>query len=332
MPLMDTVAHVTVHESEFPGANANLLRDGLTRRDLSQKFLYQSPGQTARWLALHRSYSPAVLDPECVRIYEEAFSTAAAHSREPVSHVVSLGCGGGQKDVRLLLALRGAGKTVIYTPADTSLAMVLTAQSEATRTLRGLQCQPLVMDLPSCTTLPALLKTFDPAGSERVLGLFGVFHTFEPQDVLPRLTNSVRSQDLLLVSANLAPEGRYDQAMERILPQYDNELTKAWLMGALVELGFNRADGELKVAIESGENGLKRFVAGFELKSDRHLEVADQKFHFTAGEVIRLFFSYRYTPTAVKETLGRFELDVIESWISPSQEEGVFLCRRQRGS
>src|SRR5918996_1606927 len=127
---MDTVAQVTVHESEFPEANAALLREGLRARSLSQKFLYQSPAQTARWLALHRAYSPAISDPDCLRIYAEAFAAAASASREPISHVVSLGCGGGQKDVRLLLALRGAGRTVIYTPADTSVAMVLTAQSE----------------------------------------------------------------------------------------------------------------------------------------------------------------------------------------------------------
>jgi uncharacterized SAM-dependent methyltransferase len=321
-------ATVLVHESEFPEANMELLKRGLKERDMSAKFLYQSHAQTARWLALHRAYSPALLDQDCTRIYEEAFDRATGLATEALAHVASIGCGSGQKDTQLLRALRQQGKTVLYTPVDTSLAMVLTAQTTARSALRGLQCHPLVLDLPACTTMPALLKGGDPVGSQRFMLFLGMLHTFEAREVLPRLVNAVRSQDLFVVSANMAPENGYDEAMERILPQYDNALTQEWLWGALLELGFRREDGAIKVRVVKGEKELKRFEARFEAGRDCEVSVGGELFGFKQGESMRLFFSYRYHPRMVESTLRDFEIEVMERWVTRSEEEGVFLCKR----
>ena len=52
-----------------------------------------------------------------------------------------------------------------------------------------------------------------------------------------------------------------------------------------------------------------------------------ERFVFKAGEMIRLFFSYRYTPELVRKILVRHGLEVCGQWITRSEEEGVFLCR-----
>jgi uncharacterized SAM-dependent methyltransferase len=52
-----------------------------------------------------------------------------------------------------------------------------------------------------------------------------------------------------------------------------------------------------------------------------------ERFDFRAGEVIRLFFSYRYTPERMRAILNRHGLDVCDQWKTRSEEEGVFLCR-----
>ena len=73
---------------------------------------------------------------------------------------------------------------------------------------------------------------------------------------------------------------------------------------------------------------LKRIVAGFHFTRSRRIEVDNETFNFRAGETIRLFFSYRYTPERVRKVLARHGLEVCEQWTTESEEEGVFLCRK----
>ena len=77
---------------------------------------------------------------------------------------------------------------------------------------------------------------------------------------------------------------------------------------------------------------MKRVAADFHFTRRCRMEVENVVFNFRAGETIRLFFSYRYTPERVTKILARYGLDVCEQWIAPSEEEGVFLVRRSGGS
>ena len=64
----------------------------------------------------------------------------------------------------------------------------------------------------------------------------------------------------------------------------------------------------------------------FHFNRSRRIEVDDERFNFRSGEIIQLFFSYRYTPERVRKVLARFGLAVCDQWITKSEEEGVFLC------
>jgi hypothetical protein len=143
------------------------------------------------------------------------------------------------------------------------------------------------------------------------------------------LASLVGAEDGLLFSANLAPGADYQAGVETVLPQYDNPLTRDWLLAFLFGLGVEPRDGELRFAIED-VNGLKRIVARFHFTQPRVIALEDERFEFRAGESIRLFFSYRYTPELVREALGRHGLEVLEKWVTGSEEEGVFLCRRRQ--
>jgi hypothetical protein len=184
---------------------------------------------------------------------------------------------------------------------------------------------------------------------------------FEPQIILPKLAALVRPKDFLLFSANLAPGQNYAAGVKKVLPQYDNPLTRDWLMTFLLDLGVERNDGKLHFKIEtcrsrreealtekskvqspkSKDNQrlltsaptmegveLKRIAAGFHFTRSRRIEVDNEIFAFHAGETFRLFFSYRYTPDRVRKVLARFGLEVCEPWVTGSEEEGVFLCRK----
>ncbi len=77
--------------------------------------------------------------------------------------------------------------------------------------------------------------------------------------------------------------------------------------------------------------GLKRIAAGFQFTRARRIEADGERFEFRAGEVIQLFFSYRYPPERIRIILNRHGLDVCNQWTTRSEEEGVFLCRNSEG-
>src|SRR5262245_59191595 len=128
---MQSVANVKIHASQFPGNVRQDLLESLRTGEVNHKFHYDSVKQTQKWLALHRAYSPSRTDPDCAAIYDRSFEAVAAGIEAKRVHLIGLGCGGGQKDTRLLKLLTKRGKEVFYTPSDVSTAMVLVAMEAA---------------------------------------------------------------------------------------------------------------------------------------------------------------------------------------------------------
>src|SRR5687767_5992853 len=170
---MDWMSHVAVHESAQPQPTRTRILAALKNREIDPFLLYSGLCQTLRWIDLHHAVSPAQIDASITSLYAAAFRGAAELCRGNVIHVVSLACGDGTKDTRCLQLVRDAGRTVIYTPSDVSLEMVLSAERTATTALRGLQTTPLLCELAHCSELPALLKSFDPSGAERIVLFLG---------------------------------------------------------------------------------------------------------------------------------------------------------------
>ena len=323
-------ASVKIHASQFPASVRSGLLQSLRTRAVNHKFHYDSIKQTQKWLALHQIYSPSRHDADLAAIYDQSFRAAAEMISNSQVHLIGLGCGGGQKDTRLLKELRAAGKELFYTPCDVSSAMVLVARAAALAVVPDENCSPLVCDLAAANDLAEELARLSPAGASRLISFFGMIPNFEPSAILPRLAELIRPGDTLLFSANLAPGSDYQRGVEKILPQYDNPQTRDWLMTFLLDLGVERTDGELRFSIENDESGLglKRVVARFYFNRPREIRIESDAFSFSAGDSIRLFFSYRYTPALVEARLREQGLRVRERWIAGSEEEGVFLVAR----
>src|ERR1017187_5463857 len=248
---MSTTASITIHESQFPDAVCRDLLASLRTRRVNHKFHYDSVKQTRKWLALHQAYSPTRNDADCRAVDEKRFKAAAAQITTRSIHVIGLGCGGGQKDTRLLKLLKARGREVFYTPCDVSAAMVLTARQTALAVVSGNNCFPFVCDLATADDLPAVLDSRITHHASRIVTFFGMIPNFEPEQILPKLASLVRSKDFLLFSANLAPGKVYAAGMKKVLPQYDNPLTRDWLMTVLLDLGVERSDGQLRFNIET---------------------------------------------------------------------------------
>jgi uncharacterized SAM-dependent methyltransferase len=325
---MSSLVNVAIHSSQFPEKVRQDLLESLRARAVNHKFHYDSVKQTQKWLALHQIHSPSRNDADCAAIYDKAFEGAAARLDAKEVHLIGLGCGGGQKDTRLLRLLKDRGTEIFYTPCDVSTAMVLTARQAVLAVLTEERCFPVVCDLLGADDLPAIFQTRTTHHAPRLTTFFGMIPNFEPEMILPKLVSLVGPEDWLLFSANLAPGKDYGAGVNRVLPQYDNALTRDWLLAFLFDLGAEARDGELRFAAEE-VNGLKRIVARFHFVRPRTIAVENEQFEFRAGESIRLFFSYRYTPELVRKALGQHGLAVVEQWVTKSEEEGVFLCRRK---
>ena len=322
-----SLVNVAIHSSQFPEKVRRDLLESLRARAVNHKFHYDSVKQTQKWLALHQVHSPSRNDADCAATYDRAFAAAAARIDAREVHLIGLGCGGGQKDTRLLRLLKEREKEIFYTPCDVSTAMVLTAHQTALSVLPEDRCFPLVCDLAGADDLPAIFHQRVTEHGTRITSFFGMIPNFEPDQILPKLASLVGKNDFLLFSANLAPGKDYDAGVRKILPQYDNPFTRDWLSAFLFDLGVEPGDGELRFAIED-VNALKRVVARFHFQHPRTVSIDDERFQFGVDDSIRLFFSYRYTPELVRTHLKQHGLQVLDQWITQSEEEGVFLCQQ----
>lgn len=329
MKSSSSFVRVAIHPSQFPENVRRDLLASLRTRRVNHKFHYDSVKQTQKWLVLHEAHSPTRRDADCLATYDRAFAEAAAQIKSRQVHVIGLGCGGGQKDVQLMKQLRSRGKKVSYTPCDVSVAMVLVAREAALDLVPAEKCFPFVCDLATAADLPEVFSKSPEPHAQRLITFFGMIPNFEPRQILRKLTELLRPNDILLFSANLAPGADYAAGMKKILPQYDNPLTHDWLTAFLFDLGVEAGDGRLRFTIETGGLGLRRVAARFHFRRARRIKVGGREFSFARGESIRLFFSYRYTPARAAKLLSRHGLEVCGQWIAKSGEEGVFLCRRK---
>ena len=322
-------AHVFIDRSQFPESVRHDLLTSLRARALNHKFHYDSHKQAAKWLALHEAFSPARRDASALRIYDEAFQAAATRTESKPVHLVGLGCGGGQKEARLLELLGGKKRSITYTPSDVSLPLVLVAREAAQALVSPERIHPIVCDLATTEGLSAALDQIDD-GAPRLVTLFGIIPNFEPAPLLCRVAALLRPDDLFLFSANLAPGPDYTAGVCAVLPQYDNAPTHDWLMTLLLDLGFENGDGELRFTIETDADQLQRIVAHYELSRPRTLRVYGETLSFEAGERLRVFFSYRHTSQTIRTLLHTQHLELDGEWLNDAGEEGLFLGRKSR--
>jgi hypothetical protein len=77
---------------------------------------------------------------------------------------------------------------------------------------------------------------------------------------------------------------------------------------------------------------LKRVVAYFQFRREKEISIEDERFRFGPEKSIRLFYSYRHTPQIVRALLHDYGIKVVNEWIAKSEEEGVFLCKREQST
>lgn len=320
---------LTFHDSQYPARVAEQLRHGLRARKLPGKFLYESPAQAQRWLAYHQAYSPSRTESALLALYQQAFQAALLALSPTALHYVSLGCGGGNKDALFLQQATPRCSALVFTPTDTSAALVVETMLRVQSALPALTTAPLVVDLDVEPALTPWLAQHETAAHRRLLSCFGMLPNFAYRTFLPYVKNLMRHGDMLLLSANLSP-GLYADAVGRILPQYDNPLARAWYAGLLDSLGFTASQIQLAVhtCLLRTDGHIWQIRAEATVQHPMQLTVYDEVFNYTAGDTLEVFFSNRFTPQVMPAVLAEAGLTVVETFLFDSQEEAIYLCAR----
>ncbi len=327
-----TVA-VLIHPSQFPAAIEEAFCASLRSRRMNHKFHYDTPKQALRWLRVHEAFSPARQDLSCRATYDLGADAATHLLNRGDVDVVSLGCGGGQKELGLLRALRALHpkRRVRYVPTDVSVSLTLVARAAALAAgMSAADCAPLVLDLARANDWGEALQSVLTPGVQRVVTFFGMLPNFSPAEALPRLAGLLAPKDALLVSANLAPGNDYAAGVRQILPSYDNTLTAEWLFYVLADLGVVPEDGRMEFRVARCPEGsrLLRVEADFVFGRACVLHYGGKEWRCKRGERFGLFFSYRHTPEQVNKLFARHSLLVHKQWLNTAGDEGVFLLHR----
>jgi len=318
---------IDFHPSVGEGALEREAIASLQADRIDPKLLYVTPQQTELWRQVFLRHSPIHGNPEFAWIYREAFARMAQQLPPGKVTLVGLGCGTGLKEMDFYSHLKVSGREVEFSAVDVSRDLV--AESARKLVAAGASHRSsLVCDLAEADFIADWLgRTAGRENHPRIFTFFGLVPNLAPTVVMRLFRAILRPGDLLLASVHLAPIGDgvdLVQAMQRVLPQYDNPETLAWLTAALEhwDLLDRVAAPEMKI----GEmEGVPAFVATARWKSNEPFERWGQRFSPKLDEPLRLFHSLRYTPSMFEELMRKEEFKAERLAMTACREEAIWV-------
>ena len=291
------------------------IADAIRKNWIDPKFLYITPRQSELWRRVFLKHSPIHGNPEFMRIYQTAFTQIASELPNQPMALIGLGCGTGLKELDLYKQLKSPLRPVQFLAIDVSRDLV--AESVETLITAGANHErSLVCDLSRHQYIGSWLDRLT-GDLPRVITFFGLVPNMTPSEVKQLFQSVLRPGDVLLASAHLAPAKSASEladAMESILPQYNNPETLAWLAAGLEEWGIKEQLEKPEMKIGEQE-GVPAFLATARWKS---------------GEgALQLFHSLRYTPESFEGVFREagFELELLA--LTACREEGIWSIRRR---
>jgi len=293
------------------------LAQALQANRLPPKFLYATPRQAQLWKQVAAHHAPLHHNPDFHRMYEASFVGVAQRLNSPAElALVGLGCGTGQKEEQLYRHLRSSKREIPFFAVDVSGDLVRES-CERLKQAGAPRQQGFVCDW----TDTALLRNWlnEQAGSmPRLITFFGMVPNLLPPQLSQLLHEILRPDDILLASVHLVPvenggEDKISSGMHRVLPQYDNPETMAWLNAALETWNVEKRVHPPKMTIGAIE-GVPAFIGAARWR------IGEQP--------LQLFYSLRYTLELFKTLLQRIGLAGEQLAITNCREEAVWCIRR----
>ena len=319
---------VWMDESARPSRQARALHEAMAQGRVPSGALYAAPFQALRWLALHEAWSPARRDEGVQLAYDSVFGVLAEGLGKSPWTLVSLGCGGGQKEERFLRGCSGRPRSALVADISPGLALAsherVSAWCETHAGVIDLEASP--GPAPWCDAL------LGDAGIPRVVFFLGMLPNMDLGHAGRVLRAWTRPGDWVVASANLASPAECAAGLRGVLPQYDNAETRAWLSGFLEwqGIGADRFDWTFGFeAVPAHAGSMARVTADAVLRSDVCLTVpGHEPVRWEAGRLVRVFHSLRMSMEAASGFAAGAGLRRVHAASDAAGQEGVFLLRR----
>ena len=275
--------------------------------------LYAHPSLARLWKEVHLNYSPFYQRPALRRLYTQPATVLRALLRHAPYNFIALGCAEGLKES---LLLRKLPKPTLLLTADTCLSMA----KIAARKLPAYAKIARQIDLTSPSSISRILTPPIPRSKSkapspaRLITLFGVLPNLDPLPLLRRLARAMKRGDLLLFSTNLAPGNSSFSGARKVLPQYDNPITRRWVEAAVQRYRPKLPQGTLHIGLypDPQQRSLPRIEARWISKKSTRI----------------VFASRRPTRSLVEQWIQLARLHTVARFIDTLGEEGVWLTSR----
>ncbi len=297
---------------------------------MDPKALYVTSHQASLWRDVFFKHSPLHGNPEFTRIYRDAFASALDRFPAEKCLLVGLGCGTGAKELELYGKLRACKRDAIFAAIDVSSDLVLESAQKLIRAGAAHE-RSLVCDLTESAFLREWLGSME-SELPRLITFFGLVPNFAPSEVVRLIQAVLRPGDVMLINAHLAPVqdgGRNEpaSAMQRVLPQYDNPETLAWLAAGLEQWGLEQRLESPGMVIGEVE-GIPAFLGQARWKSGEAFKQWGHSFSPAIEQPFRIFTSLRYTPKLFENLLRSAGFEVKLLAITACREEAIWSVRR----
>lgn len=306
-----------------------ILQRSLTSGVIDSRLLYETSEQANKWMAIHQKYSPINM-AGTFEIYEYAFREVCRKIKSRPTTIISLGCGSGSKDVRLIRELINTNDTkdfpIKYVPSDISETLAMSAANQVHQAFPNVVIQPVATDLSEASRCMIDFQSID---ENRIVLFFGILPSIERRKAFQILKSIYQPTDFLLMSANLAPGGDYLEGVKQVLPQYDNAETKDWLLSFWETLKVSKVAGNIDFEIgnemrdEQFHSDLMRIQAIYRFVQSVSIEGPHGEHRFDQGDKLRLLISNRYTESHLRELMKGLNISNSRTYISKDGQEGV---------
>jgi dimethylhistidine N-methyltransferase len=286
-------------------------------RTLPYKYFYDARGAALfQKICELPEYYPTRTELEILNRY----SGEIAKQLGPRIELIGLGTGAGTKTRRLLENLE---KPVAYIPVDISEQQLARSTSSFKKIFPKLEILPVCADylepirLPSPVGCPARKVVYFPGST------IGNFEPAEAEKFLRRIANYCGLGGGLLIGVDLQKDRAVLERAYNDSAGVTAEFNLNLLARANRELGadFNLAQWQHYAFYNPTESRIEIYLVS---KVNQAVEIAGQRFDFSAGENILTEYSYKHSPEAFSRLARKAGFQFEKLWTDKAQLFGVF--------
>ena len=318
----------------------------IKRRALDSKYCYFGDEVTQKFLNIQQS-AEYLLYKKSTELLESSLQHIVniVKVEEKPIRVICLGIGDGSKDAIILNKILAKTKgTIDYYVFDISDSMIKIGSNNVRKSLSDsdrerVKIQLFQMDFMQINWFQDLLSD-DKLNLYLLLG--NTLGNFVEGDLLDKIHSVMHRNDFLLIDNQLKKDGQLTVEEENKLKKiYDTKKEKEYVHAILKRAGLSSNDGDVETdhsyEYEIHNHDLKKdfncitIKQNFVMKHKKNIFIDGESVTFAKKDVITVYYSKKYTKTALKNLLSEehFLINDDFCFYSENEEYALILCKKE---